>query len=123
MAKTLTLDKGKLVFDGETIATHDYRDGQHTVTINFSYAVKGENWFQPGVDLLNGLKRLLEYKDIAPEVLLLIESDEDDVEILSGVMRRLDEKTIKGGGYKCAFTKAMPTTSRHPSTVTTMSAD
>lgn len=105
MAKPLTLDNGKLVFDGETIATHEYRDGQHTVTINFSYAVNGESWFQPVVDLVNGLERFPEYKDVAPEVLLLLEFDEDDVEILSGVMRRLDEKTVKGGGYKWRFHK------------------
>ncbi|MER9298646.1 hypothetical protein NKI38_19440 [Mesorhizobium sp. M0621] len=105
MSKTLTLDNGKLVFDGETIANHEYRDGQHIVTINFSYAVNGENWFRPVIDLVNGLKQLPEYKDVAPEVLLVLQSDEDDVEILSGVMRRLDEKTFKGDGYKWRFHK------------------
>lgn len=105
MAKKLTLDHGKLVFDGETIATHEYRDGQHTVTINFSYSVNGEMWFQPVVDLVKCLRGFAEYKDVAPDLLLVLESEEDDVEILSGVVRRLDEKTVKGDGYKWRFHK------------------
>ncbi|MFG1465074.1 hypothetical protein V5F77_19495 [Xanthobacter sp. DSM 24535] len=105
MAKTIAIDNDKLVFDGETIATHECRDGKHTVTINFSYAVNDDSWFQPVVDLVNGLKRLPEYKDVAPEVLLVLESDEDAVEILTGALRRLDEKTVKGSGYKWRFHK------------------
>jgi hypothetical protein len=39
-------------------------------------------------------------------VLLTLESDEDEVDVLSGVMRRLDEKTVKESGYKWRFHKS-----------------
>ncbi len=106
MAKTLTLDNGNLVFNGETIATHQFRDGRHIITVNFSYEVSDDFWWQPVSDLVRGLKKFQEYKDVPAVVLLTLESDEDEVDVLSGVMRRLDEKTVKGSGYKWRFHKS-----------------
>ena len=106
MAKPLTLDNGKLVFDGE--ADRNSRVPRRPAHRNHQLQLcrQQRELFQPVVDLVNGLERFPEYKDVAPEVLLLLKSDEDDVRVLEWRRRvRLDEKTVKGGGYKWRFHK------------------
>ncbi|RWE14289.1 MAG: hypothetical protein EOS23_03715 [Mesorhizobium sp.] len=57
------------------------------------------------VHLARGLSELKENQKVEPEVALTVETAEDDVNVLDGVMRRLDEKTVKGNGYVWRFHK------------------
>lgn len=97
---------GRLVDNEKIVGSVRFVEGKTTVHLNITYETTSNEWVVPISHLIYQLKKLPEYTLSAPEVGLVFETAEEDVEILDESFRRLDEKTIKGNGYKWCFHKS-----------------
>lgn len=91
--------------NGKTVGSHHFVNGRSIVRLDITYETVSEEWIDPIAHFLWQLQKLPEYMPVKSVVGFEIETDESEVEVLSGVSRRLDEKTIKGNGYKWRFHK------------------
>ncbi|CAN7633647.1 hypothetical protein [Brucella pseudogrignonensis] len=102
----ITIDKEGKIFLGDTeIGSQQFQDGVSTVSLNVTYSTASNEWAVPISWFAAELQRLPEYSRPKPEVLLIIEATELDVDLVEHAFQRLDEKTIKGNGFTWRFHK------------------
>jgi hypothetical protein len=97
----------EILYEGRVVGRYDYENGKVKVSLNLTYECTPDEWILPLESFANGLSRLAKHR-AETIVLLSIETDEAEIAESYPVPRSLNEKIVKGGGYKWDFHKGDP---------------